>query len=174
MDGRRLQEPRQRTHVAHGPHAHRPRPPPPAPPRRPPRRRRVGNCARQPDHRQTRRPGHPAAHLRWLEAHRGRTLAALEHPTRRCRCPVRRLRRPQPHSPLHTWTLWAGPSVGHPTWTIHASTYIPAGLLTDLAEELAHGIGTRRAVSRTTVLLQQRAAALPPNPPQPHPAAPRR
>ncbi|MEU9404244.1 DUF317 domain-containing protein [Streptomyces sp. NPDC048281] len=25
-----------------------------------------------------------------------------------------------PKAPLHTWTLWAGPSIDHPTWAIHA------------------------------------------------------
>lgn len=60
MDGRRLQEPRQRTHVAHGPHAHRPRPPPPAPPRRPPRRMTRGklrSAARSPTNTSPRPPG---------------------------------------------------------------------------------------------------------------------
>ncbi|MFD5128942.1 DUF317 domain-containing protein [Streptomyces olindensis] len=46
-----------------------------------------------------------------------------------------------PHSTLATWTLWAGPSIDHPTWTITASPYTPAALLADLAENLAHGTG---------------------------------
>lgn len=32
-----------------------------------------------------------------------------------------------PHNTLATWTLWAGPSISHPTWSIHASVYTPAG-----------------------------------------------
>ncbi|MFD5898548.1 DUF317 domain-containing protein [Streptomyces sp. NPDC060366] len=43
-----------------------------------------------------------------------------------------------PHSPLHTWTLWAGPSVDHPSWTIHASAYTPAALLSDLSTGSEH------------------------------------
>ncbi|MFG2707403.1 DUF317 domain-containing protein [Streptomyces sp. NPDC048386] len=48
-----------------------------------------------------------------------------------------------PHSTLATWTLWAGPTIDHPTWTITASPYTPAALLADLAENLAHGTGIR-------------------------------
>lgn len=48
-----------------------------------------------------------------------------------------------PHSILATWTLWAGPSIDHPTWAITASPYTPASLLADLAENLAHGTGIR-------------------------------
>ncbi|MEU9175212.1 DUF317 domain-containing protein [Streptomyces sp. NPDC048420] len=48
-----------------------------------------------------------------------------------------------PHQPLDTWTIWSGPSINQPTWAIRASVYTPAGLLADLAEELAHGTGTR-------------------------------
>jgi hypothetical protein len=50
----------------------------------------------------------------------------------------------QPNSPLATWTLWAGPTIDQPTWTIHASHYAPAPMIADLAEELAHGTGTRQ------------------------------
>ncbi|MFM9582530.1 DUF317 domain-containing protein [Streptomyces caniscabiei] len=49
-----------------------------------------------------------------------------------------------PHTALDTWTVWAGPSIDHPTWAIRASVYTPSGLLADLAEELAHGTGTRQ------------------------------
>lgn len=41
-----------------------------------------------------------------------------------------------PHSPLHTWTIWADTSIDHPTWAIHASAYTPASLLAHLTEEL--------------------------------------
>ncbi|WP_327745482.1 DUF317 domain-containing protein [Streptomyces europaeiscabiei] len=65
-----------------------------------------------------------------------------------------------PHTPLDTWTIWAGLSIDHPTWAIGASVYTPAGLLADLAQELAHGTGTRqtspqrpqRTTSRTTTV----------------------
>ncbi|WP_329295619.1 DUF317 domain-containing protein [Streptomyces pseudovenezuelae] len=50
-----------------------------------------------------------------------------------------------PNSPLATWTVWAGPSINQPTWAACASVYTPANLLADLAEELAHGTGTRPA-----------------------------
>ncbi|MFJ8794563.1 DUF317 domain-containing protein [Streptomyces sp. NPDC102462] len=55
-----------------------------------------------------------------------------------------------PHQPLDTWTIWSGPSINQPTWAIRASVYTPAGLLADLAEELAHGTGTRRHRSHGT------------------------
>ncbi|MFE7272421.1 DUF317 domain-containing protein [Streptomyces sp. NPDC057623] len=82
-----------------------------------------------------------------------------------------------PHRPLDTWTIWSGPSIDQPTWAIRASVYTPAGLLADLAEELAHGTGTRRPRSPgtprqppqpTTV----RPAAAPPGP-QPQAGRPR-
>ncbi|WSQ12887.1 DUF317 domain-containing protein [Streptomyces sp. NBC_01231] len=50
----------------------------------------------------------------------------------------------QPNSSLATWTLWAGPTIDQPTWMIHASPCAPAPMIADLAEELAHGTGTRR------------------------------
>ncbi|MFD4610473.1 DUF317 domain-containing protein [Streptomyces sp. NPDC058440] len=31
------------------------------------------------------------------------------------------------------WTLWAGPSVNHPAWSIRASAYTPAALLAPAA-----------------------------------------
>ncbi|WP_326731783.1 DUF317 domain-containing protein [Streptomyces phaeochromogenes] len=79
-----------------------------------------------------------------------------------------------PHTPLDTWTIWAGLSINHPTWTIHASAYTPAGFLSPLAGELAHGIGTRRTASRTTVPSRQHSATLPLATPQHHPSASRR
>ncbi|MBC2901171.1 DUF317 domain-containing protein [Streptomyces cupreus] len=48
-----------------------------------------------------------------------------------------------PHSMLATWTIWAGPSIDHPNWTVTASRYTPSVLLADLAENLAHGTGHR-------------------------------
>ncbi|NGO45118.1 DUF317 domain-containing protein [Streptomyces ureilyticus] len=67
-----------------------------------------------------------------------------------------------PHSPLHTWTLWAGPDINSPTWAIHASAYTPAGLLADLAEELAHGTGTRRSSPPHSAQRTSRVTATPP------------
>ncbi|MFF4867347.1 DUF317 domain-containing protein [Streptomyces sp. NPDC001231] len=52
-----------------------------------------------------------------------------------------------PHSTLATWTLWAGPSISHPAWAIHASPYTPAPVIARLTEELAHGTGTRQPAS---------------------------
>jgi hypothetical protein len=51
-----------------------------------------------------------------------------------------------PHSTLATWTLWAGPSIDRPTWSIRTSAYTPTGVLALLAEALAHGTGTRQQV----------------------------
>ncbi|MCL6737714.1 MULTISPECIES: DUF317 domain-containing protein [Streptomyces] len=76
-----------------------------------------------------------------------------------------------PHTHLDTWTLWAGPSINHPTWAIHASAYTPAGLLAHLAEELAHGTGTRRTHPRQAAQYtsQTNTTAPPPAPHQPLP-----
>ncbi|MEE1831226.1 DUF317 domain-containing protein [Streptomyces sp. SP17KL33] len=49
----------------------------------------------------------------------------------------------QHSSTLATWTIWAGPSIDHPTWSVTASPYTPSTLLADLTETLAHGTGTR-------------------------------
>ncbi|KUO15269.1 hypothetical protein AQJ91_42620 [Streptomyces dysideae] len=49
----------------------------------------------------------------------------------------------QPNSTLVTWTIWAGPSIDRPTWTVTASPYTPSSLLADLAETLVHGTGPR-------------------------------
>ncbi|MFF8732785.1 DUF317 domain-containing protein [Streptomyces sp. NPDC015171] len=51
----------------------------------------------------------------------------------------------QPNSNLTTWTIWSGPSIDHPTWTVTASPYTPAAMLADLSETLAHDTGTHRA-----------------------------
>ncbi|MGW4197116.1 DUF317 domain-containing protein [Streptomyces sp. NPDC005004] len=48
-----------------------------------------------------------------------------------------------PDGATPTWTLWAGPNLSQPTWAIQASSRTPIALLTDLAEELAHGTGQR-------------------------------
>ncbi|MEV0372506.1 DUF317 domain-containing protein [Streptomyces sp. NPDC050636] len=50
----------------------------------------------------------------------------------------------KPNSTLATWTVWAGPSLNHPTWTLTASPHTPSSLLADLAENVAHGTGTAR------------------------------
>lgn len=50
----------------------------------------------------------------------------------------------KPNSTLATWTIWAGPSIDQPTWTLIASPHTPSLLLADLAEDLTHGTGTRR------------------------------
>ncbi|WP_307783337.1 DUF317 domain-containing protein [Streptomyces sp. MBT53] len=67
-----------------------------------------------------------------------------------------------PNSPLDTWTTWAGTDINNATWTIRASVYTPAALLADLAEELAHGTGTRRADRHQVV---QRASVVTSSPP---------
>ncbi|MER6085259.1 hypothetical protein [Streptomyces sp. NPDC001833] len=40
--------------------------------------------------------------------------------------------------------MWAGTDVNNTTWAIRGSVYTPVALLADLAEELAHGTGTRQ------------------------------
>ncbi|MFJ4918427.1 DUF317 domain-containing protein [Streptomyces sp. NPDC088725] len=52
--------------------------------------------------------------------------------------------RHHPNQSLATWTVWAGPSLDHPTWTLTASPHTPSSLLADLSENLAHGTGTRQ------------------------------
>ncbi|TLQ42591.1 DUF317 domain-containing protein [Streptomyces marianii] len=53
------------------------------------------------------------------------------------------------NSPLATWTVWAGPSIDQPTWTVTASPHAPTSLLADLTETIAHETGTRRADTAT-------------------------
>ncbi|MDO0936398.1 DUF317 domain-containing protein [Streptomyces sp. DG2A-72] len=72
-----------------------------------------------------------------------------------------------PHTPLDTWTIWSGPSIDHPTWAIRASGYTPAGLLADLAEELAHGTGTRQTRSGQPRRVKHIAGSTPAAPPPP-------
>lgn len=81
-----------------------------------------------------------------------------------------------PRSTLSTWTIWAGPSINHPAWAIHASAYTPASLLAHLAEELAHGTGTRRSSPPQTAQRTSRITATPPPavPPTAPTAGPRR
>ncbi|MFF6783774.1 DUF317 domain-containing protein [Streptomyces sp. NPDC012510] len=67
-----------------------------------------------------------------------------------------------PNSALSTWTIWAGPSIDRPAWTIHASAYTPASLLAHLAEELAHGTGTRRSSPHHAARHTSRITATPP------------
>ncbi|MGW6542799.1 DUF317 domain-containing protein [Streptomyces massasporeus] len=50
-----------------------------------------------------------------------------------------------PNQTLATWTVWAGPNADRPTWTLTASPRTPSSLLAHLAENLAHGTGSRRA-----------------------------
>ncbi|MFJ5840257.1 DUF317 domain-containing protein [Streptomyces shenzhenensis] len=94
-----------------------------------------------------------------MAAHLTRTLAALEAPPRQRPPQPRRLRRPGPDSTLTAWTISAGADMNRPDWAINASAHTPAGLLTRLAEELAHGTGRR-----TTQRITQTAATLPPEP----------
>ncbi|MCX2969480.1 MULTISPECIES: DUF317 domain-containing protein [Streptomyces] len=54
----------------------------------------------------------------------------------------------KPSSPLATWTIWAGPSMDHPTWAVTASPCTPSSLLGNLAENLTHGTGTRQTRSQ--------------------------
>ncbi|MEU9371996.1 hypothetical protein AB0D71_46845 [Streptomyces avermitilis] len=83
-----------------------------------------------------------------LDLHHGRTLAASADPTERRRRAFDAFTAHAPHTPVDTWTIWSGPSTDYPTRAIRASVYTPSGLLADLAdlaEELAHGTGTRQA-----------------------------
>ncbi|MFF4822677.1 DUF317 domain-containing protein [Streptomyces sp. NPDC001212] len=73
-----------------------------------------------------------------------------------------------PRTTLATWTLWAGPSIDHPSWAIHASPYTPAPTIARLTEELAHGTGTRQPQPRA----RQRRSQLTTAPPAVAPAAP--
>ncbi|MGC0400413.1 hypothetical protein RKD27_003057 [Streptomyces sp. SAI-126] len=75
-----------------------------------------------------------------------------------------------PHSPLNTWTIWAGPSIDHPTWAIRTSAYTPASLLAHLTEELAHGTGTRQNRPHYSERQTSRISATPLPTPPPHPA----
>ncbi|MEU9396942.1 DUF317 domain-containing protein [Streptomyces sp. NPDC048324] len=72
----------------------------------------------------------------------------------------------KPNSPLTTWTIWAGPSIDHPTWTVTASPYTPSSLMADLAETLAHATGTRQ----TNTSPRERGAHLGTTPPALRPA----
>ncbi|WP_408055024.1 DUF317 domain-containing protein [Streptomyces davaonensis] len=67
----------------------------------------------------------------------------------------------KPDSPLATWTVWAGPSIDQPTWTLTASLRTPSSLLADLTADLVHGTGTRR----TNAAPRPRSVQLRPSPP---------
>lgn len=83
---------------------------------------------------------------------------------------------PNPNSPLDTWTIWAGTDVNNATWAIRASVYTPAALLADLAEELAHGTGTRQTNRHQAVRNTSRVTTSPqpPAPPRTPPIGLRR
>ncbi|WP_405734800.1 DUF317 domain-containing protein [Streptomyces sp. NBC_01537] len=72
------------------------------------------------------------------------TVAAYETPGSAGRTSPRTRESNSTPSPPRNRTIWAGPSIDQPTWTIRTSAYTPAGLLADLAEELADGTGTRQ------------------------------
>ncbi|MFI2204793.1 DUF317 domain-containing protein [Streptomyces sp. NPDC020192] len=94
----------------------------------------------------------------------GRTSTELAATARRRGCALRRLRHQRTPQPLDTWTIWSGPSINQPTWAIRASVYTPAGLL---AEELAHGTGTRAAEVPAHHGAPRRRASRPATPGQP-------
>ncbi|MFE4212160.1 DUF317 domain-containing protein [Streptomyces sp. NPDC056844] len=62
---------------------------------------------------------------------------------------------------LTTWTAWAGPDPDRPAWTLTASPYTPSTLLADLADSLAHGIGTRQTPTTRFQRLTSPAATSP-------------
>ncbi|MDX3850437.1 DUF317 domain-containing protein [Streptomyces sp. AK02-01A] len=68
-----------------------------------------------------------------------------------------------PSQNLATWTVWAGPDPGRPTWTLTASPHTPSSLLADLCETLAHETGTRQVQpagrERGTILVTTPAVA---------------
>ncbi|MFJ4876564.1 DUF317 domain-containing protein [Streptomyces sp. NPDC088745] len=71
-----------------------------------------------------------------------------------------------------TWTLWGGPSIHHPTWTLTASRAVPVEILTALAEELT--TETPPPPTRARARNQQDFLAAPPHLPtanraKPHP-----
>ncbi|MFZ4190534.1 DUF317 domain-containing protein [Streptomyces pseudogriseolus] len=49
-----------------------------------------------------------------------------------------------PHDISNTWTIWAGHNLNRPDWTLNASNSTPVAVLSHLAGELAHGIGTTK------------------------------
>ncbi|MEU6814089.1 DUF317 domain-containing protein [Streptomyces sp. NPDC046860] len=71
------------------------------------------------------------------------------------------------HDSVPAWTLWAGPSLDQPTWTITASTHTPAALLADLAEELAHGTGQHTPAEPKPTACHTTTHASLPEPPAP-------
>ncbi|PKT72331.1 hypothetical protein CW362_14690 [Streptomyces populi] len=81
-----------------------------------------------------------------------------------------------PNQNLATWTIWAGPSQDHPTWSFTASPYTPSALLADLTDTLANATGTRQHPAGRRPHQPPHtdtAPATTPAPPQ-NPSAPRR
>ncbi|WP_330286072.1 DUF317 domain-containing protein [Streptomyces sp. NBC_00576] len=81
-----------------------------------------------------------------------------------------------PNSPRSAWTVWAGPSIDQLTWAIRASASTPDGLLADLAKEIAHGSGIRKAHRHQAVRNASgvTTACQPAAPPHTPPVVPRR
>ncbi|CQR61880.1 DUF317 domain-containing protein [Streptomyces leeuwenhoekii] len=69
-----------------------------------------------------------------------------------------------PSNTLATWRIWAGQDVHRPEWTVSASSYTPAAVLSHLAGELAYGIGLsqRPAQHRARPRSSVRGAVMPP------------
>ncbi|MER6461700.1 DUF317 domain-containing protein [Streptomyces sp. NPDC001228] len=68
----------------------------------------------------------------------------------------------QPNSNLTTWTIWAGPSIDHPTWTVTASPHTPSSLLAGLSDALAHDTRHTQSTGRarkTPLTISQPATA---------------
>ncbi|MDJ0347690.1 DUF317 domain-containing protein [Streptomyces sp. H10-C2] len=80
------------------------------------------------------------------------------------RCPLSAFAAQHPTRNLATWTIWAGPIPDRPTWTLTASPHTPSSLLANLADNLAHGTGTRQAQitgSERKASLSTRSPAIP-------------
>ncbi|MFI1677384.1 DUF317 domain-containing protein [Streptomyces sp. NPDC020607] len=54
-----------------------------------------------------------------------------------------------PNHTLATWTVWAGTSPDHSTWTVTASPHTPSSLMANLSETLAYASGTRQVQTTT-------------------------
>ncbi len=48
-----------------------------------------------------------------------------------------------PNSPSPTWTIWAGATIDHPTWALHASPCTPVPVISELVTELTHSSAIR-------------------------------
>jgi hypothetical protein len=73
----------------------------------------------------------------------------------------------KPNSTLATWTIWAGPTIDQPNWSLHASPYAPASIIADITSELAHGTGTRCQPRFGAPQLTVTLPAAPPTVPRP-------